>query len=86
MREQKERSNFTFRTFNHSVYREQLAIEFSRLDQKPLLVALYETWLSDIDPMNKYELESYDNFIVGSRSKGGGMLLFHSRRLKKIRN
>ena len=45
---------------------------------KPIVIALYETWLTDNDPLDIYKLPGCSSIIVKNRQqkKGGGVAFF----------
>ena len=42
-------------------HHDQLSVLIESFDNKPALIGLTETWLSDNDPIGTYNLEGYDN-------------------------
>ena len=55
-------------------HHDQLSVLIESFDNKPALIGLTETWLSDNDPIGIYNLEGYDNIVCANRvnARGGG--------------
>ena len=45
-------------------HHDQLVIDINQLEQKPLIIALCETWLCDNDYLNLYHLEGYYFYVI----------------------
>ena len=56
-------------------HHDQLSVLIESFDNKPALIGLTETWLSDNDPIGIYNLEGYDNIVCANRvnARGGGV-------------
>ena len=48
-------------------HHDQLSVLIESFDNKPALIGLTETWLSDNDPIGIYNLEGYDNIVSANR-------------------
>ena len=59
-------------------HHDQLSVLIESFDNKPALIGLTETWLSDNDPIGNYNLEGYDNIVCANRvnARGGGVAAF----------
>ena len=59
-------------------HHDQLSVLIGSFDNKPALIGLTETWLSDNDPIGIYNLEGYDNIVCANRvnARGGGVAAF----------
>ena len=59
-------------------HHDQLSVLIESFDNKPALIGLTETWLSDNDPIGIYNLEGYDNIVCANRvnARGGGVAAF----------
>ena len=59
-------------------YHDQLSVLIDFFDNKPALIGLTETWLSDNDPIGLYNLEGYDNIVCANRvnARGGNVAAF----------
>ena len=61
-------------------HHDQLVIDINQLEQKPLIIALCETWLCDNDYLNLYHLDGYHPLISKHRKyqRGGGCAFYVS--------
>ena len=59
-------------------HHDQLKVLVASLKWQPYVVALCETWLSDNDPLELYNLDGYQNciFVNRQKSRGGGLAFF----------
>ena len=59
-------------------HHDQLVIDINQLQQKPLIIALCETWLCDNDYLNLYHLDGYHPLISTHRKyqRGGGWAFY----------
>ena len=59
-------------------HHDQLVIDINQLEQKPLIIALCETWLCDNDCLNLYHLDGYHPLISKHRKyqRGGGCAFY----------
>ena len=59
-------------------HHDQLSVLIELFDNKPALIGLTETWLSDNDSIGIYNLEGYDNIVCANRvnARGGGVAAF----------
>ena len=59
-------------------HHDQLKILVASLKWQPYVVALCETWLSDNDPLELYNLDGYQEgvFVNRQKSRGGGLAFF----------
>ena len=57
---------------------DQLVIDINQLEQKHLIIALYETWLCDNDYLNLYHLDGYHTLIskYWKYQRGGGCAFY----------
>ena len=61
-------------------HHDQLVIDINQLEQKPLIIALCETWLCDNDYLNLYHLDGYHPLISKHRKyQRGGECAFYVR-------
>ena len=56
-------------------HHDQLSVLIESFDNKPALIGLTETWLSDNDPIGIYNLEGYDNIANRVNARGGALQL-----------
>ena len=59
-------------------HHDQLSVLIETFDNKPALIGLTETWLSDNDPIGIYNLEGYYNIVCANRvnARVGGVAAF----------
>ena len=69
---------FTLNVHSIRAHRDELSVLIEYLGNKPALIGLTETWLSDNDPIGIYNLEGYDNSLCANRvnARGGGIAVF----------
>ena len=62
-----------FKKFITRIFRDQFVVDINQLEQKPLIIALCETWLCDNDYLNLYHLDGYHPLISKHRKyqRGG---------------
>ena len=53
-------------------HHDQLRVFVQNLQQIPVLVALCETWLSDNDPTDVYQINQFESLITQNRNQRGG--------------
>ena len=53
-------------------HHDQLSVLTESSDNKPALIGLTETWLSDNDPIGIYNLKGYDNIVCANRVNASG--------------
>ena len=51
---------------------DQLSVLIESFDNKPALVGLNETWITDNDSIGMYNLEGYDNIVCANRVNANG--------------
>ena len=72
------RTAFSLNVRSIRAYHEQLSFLIESFDNKPTLIGLTQTWLSDNDPFGIYNLAGYDNNVCGNRVylRGGAVAAF----------
>ena len=56
-------------------HHDHLKVLIETMESKPALVALCETWLSDNDTKDLYQLDGYLNLVVSNRSTQGVLVV-----------